>query len=140
MNRAEFIASIKADHPDWDAQQVVEYANTPRTIANTVTTIPKPIDFTAISEAIAPLERVKIQNQLSGTYQSLLVNISKGSLADIAHDVENLIAGGLNEDTIAVLQAAIAEVAAGMPNPVTTLYQAPYQDYGLTPIMLSEVE
>lgn len=139
MNRAEFIASIKADHPDWNAQQIVEYANTPRTIANTVTTIPKPIDFTAISGAIAPLERVKIQNQLSGTYQSLITNINRGSLVDIAHDVENLIAGGLSEDTIAILNAAIADVATGMPNPVTTLYQAPYQDYGLTPIMLSEV-
>lgn len=139
MNRAEFIASTKAEHPDWDAQQIVGYANTPRTIPNPVTTVAKPIDFTAISEAIAPSERVKIQNQLNGTYQSLLTNISKGSLADIAHDVDNLIAGGLNEDTIAVLQAAISDVAEGMPNPVTTLYQAPYQDHGLTPITLSEV-
>lgn len=140
MNRTEFIASIKAEHPDWDAQQIVGYANTPRTIANPVTTVPAPIDFTAVSDAIAASERVKIQNQLNGTYQSLLININKGSLADVAHDVENLIAGGLNADTIAVLQGAIAEASAGMPNPVTTLYQAPYQDHGFTPIMLSEVE
>lgn len=139
MNRSQFIASIKTEHPDWDAQQIVGYANTPRTIPNPVTTVAKPIDFTAISEAISASERMKIQNQLNGTYQSLLININTGSLADIAHDVENLIAGGLNNDTIAVLQATIADVAAGMPNPVTTLYQAPYQDHGLSPIMLSEV-
>ena len=139
MDRSEFIASIKADHPDWDAQQIVGYANTPRTIANPVTTIPKQVDFAAIATLIAPAERLKIQNQLSGTYQSLLLNINKGSLADVANDIENLIAGGLNEDTIVVLQAAITEASQGVPNPVTTLYQAPYQDHGLTPIMLSEV-
>lgn len=143
--KTEFIAQIRTNHPNWNAQQIVEYANTPRKIPNPVSqpTIPKNVDFTQVSAQIAVTDRVKIQNQLKGTYDSLLANINKGQVQDVGLDVENLIGSGLlSAETITILQSAIAEVIAGEPDPnwQPTVYQPPYADHGLTPLLLSDLE
>jgi hypothetical protein len=144
MNKQQFIQSIKTANPEWNAQQIVSYANTPRTIPNPVNrpTVPKQVNFTAVSSQIVAADRVKIQNQLKGTYESLLTNINKGQVQDVGLDVENLIGSGLlSAETITILQSAIAEVIAGEPDPnwQPTVYQPPYADHGLTPVLLDEV-
>lgn len=145
MNKTEFIEQIRNDHPDWDAQQIVSYANTPREIPNPANrpTVPKQVNFTEVSKLIAVADRVKIQNHLKGTYESLLANINKGQVQDVGLDVENLIGSELlSAETITILQNAIAEVIAGEPDPnwQPTVYQPPYADYGLTPVLLSDLE
>jgi hypothetical protein len=151
MNKTEFIVQIRNDHPEWSDQQIVEYANTPYLHANPAPqpTVPKRVNFTEASKTIARKDRSIIQNQLQGTYESLLANISKGQLEDVALDVDNLV-GAVDKDnnlllspaTITILEAAIAEVIAGEPDPnwQPTVYQPPYADHGLTPVLLSDLE
>jgi len=145
MNKQQFIQSIKTENPEWDAQQVLEYANTPFLHPNPVPqpTVPKQVNFTAVAQNIPATDRVVIQNELSGTYESLLKNIDKGQLNDVAGDIENLIASNrLSLTAIQVIQAAIAEVSEGEldPNWQATIYSNRCQDLGLSPVLLSDLE
>lgn len=145
MNKQQFIQSIKADNPEWDAQQILEYANTPFLHPNPVPqpTVPKQVSFTAVAQNIPATDRVVIQNELSGTYESLLKNIDKGQLNDVAGDVENLIASNrLSITAIQVIQAAIAEVSQGQPDPnwQATIYSNRCQDLGFSNLILTDLE
>ena len=143
--KSEFIAQIRADHPDWDSQQIIEYANTPYLHANPIAqpTVPKPLSIGAIADSIPPVDRSIIQNELSGTYQSLLANINKGQVQDVGRDVANLIASGkLSSTAVTALQAAIADVVAGQPDPnwQPEIYTTRCQDLGLPLLLLSDLE
>lgn len=145
MNKQQFIQSIKADNPEWDAQQILEYANTPFLHPNPVPqpTVPKQVSFTAVAQNIPATDRVVIQNELSGTYESLLKNIDKGQLNDVAGDIENLIASNrLSVTAIQVIQAAIAEVSQGQPDPnwQATIYSNRCQDLGFSNLILTDLE
>ncbi|MCA6507860.1 MAG: hypothetical protein IM586_15755 [Pseudanabaena sp. M172S2SP2A07QC] len=145
MNKQQFIQSIKADNPEWDAQQILEYANTPFLHPNPVPqpTVPKQVSFTAVAQNIPATDRVVIQNELSGTYESLLKNIDKGQLNDVAGDIENLIASNrLSITAIQVIQAAIAEVSQGQPDPnwQATIYSNRCQDLGFSNLILTDLE
>lgn len=145
MNKQQFIQSIKTDNPEWDAQQILEYANTPFWHPNPVPqpTVPKQVSFTAVAQNIPATDRVVIQNELSGTYESLLKNIDKGQLNDVAGDIENLIASNkLSITAIQVIQAAIAEVSQGQPDPnwQATIYSNRCQDLGFSNLILTDLE
>lgn len=145
MNKQQFIQSIKTDNPEWDAQQILEYANTPFLHPNPVPqpTVPKQVSFTAVAQNIPAPDRVVIQNELSGTYESLLKNIDKGQLNDVAGDIENLIASNkLSITAIQVIQAAIAEVSQGQPDPnwQATIYSNRCQDLGFSNLILTDLE
>lgn len=145
MNKQQFIQSIKADNPEWDAQQILEYANTPFLHPNPVPqpTVPKQVSFTAVAQNIPATDRVVIQNELSGTYESLLKNIDKGQLNDVAGDIENLIASNrLSITAIQVIQAAITEVSQGQPDPnwQATIYSNRCQDLGFSNLILTDLE
>lgn len=145
MNKQQFIQSIKADNPEWDAQQILEYANTPFLHPNPVPqpTVPKQVSFTTVAQNIPATDRVVIQNELSGTYESLLKNIDKGQLNDVAGDIENLIASNrLSITAIQVIQAAIAEVSQGQPDPnwQATIYSNRCQDLGFSNLILTDLE
>lgn len=145
MNKQQFIQSIKTANPEWDAQQILEYANTPFLHPNPVPqpTVPKQVSFTAVAQNIPAPDRVVIQNELSGTYESLLKNIDKGQLNDVAGDIENLIASNrLSITAIQVIQAAIAEVSQGQPDPnwQATIYSNRCQDLGFSNLILTDLE
>jgi hypothetical protein len=113
---------------DWIRQQSVELKETNANslysllkdlveIANPTEqgTVLKPIgDFSAIG--LSANDRKIIQNELQGTYQSLLLNIQKGLLQSIADDIEVLCLS-ISEDGAAKIEAAMAEAIAGMPDP-----------------------
>lgn len=144
MNKQQFIQSIKAVNPEWDAQQILEYANTPFLHPNPVPqpTVPKQVSFTTVAQNIPATDRVVIQNELSGTYESLLKNIDKGQLNDVAGDIENLIASNrLSITAIQVIQAAIAEVSQGQPDPnwQATIYSNRCQDLGFSNLILTDL-
>lgn len=145
MNKQQFIQSIKAVNPEWDAQQILEYANTPFLHPNPVPqpTVPNQVSFTTVAQNIPATDRVVIQNELSGTYESLLKNIDKGQLNDVAGDIENLIASNrLSITAIQVIQAAIAEVSQGQPDPnwQATIYSNRCQDLGFSNLILTDLE
>lgn len=98
------------------------------------------IKTSAGSLSIAPASDATFTQKSNAFRSSAALTRANNTNPYAANDIENLIAGGLTSETIAVLNEAIADVIAGIPNPITTLYQAPYQDYGLAPIMLSDVE
>lgn len=145
MNKQQFIQSIKTANPEWDDQQILEYANTPFLHPNPVPqpTVPKQVSFTAVAQNIPAPDRVVIQNELFGTYESLLKNIDKGQLNDVAGDVENLIASNrLSITAIQVIQTAIAEVSQGQPDPnwQATIYSNRCQDLGFSNLILTDLE
>jgi hypothetical protein len=73
----------------------------------------------------------------------LLKNIDKGQLNDVAGDIENLIASNrLSITAIQVIQAAIAEVSQGQPDPnwQATIYSNRCQDLGFSNLILTDLE
>ncbi|MCA6430299.1 MAG: hypothetical protein IM613_12770 [Cytophagales bacterium] len=141
MNKQEFIESIRTAHPDWDNQQIVAYANTPRTIPNPISqpTILKPVDFSAVGLSVE--DRFIVQNTCLGTYNSLIQNLEKGLIASAKDDVGVLMAK-VSSDGAAKIYDTMQDVLAGMPDPnwPAEVYQPPCQDYGLAPLILSDIE
>jgi hypothetical protein len=145
MNKQEFIDFIRNAHPDWDNQQILEYANTPYWHPNPTPqgTVLKEIDVTTISGNIPAVDRVVLQNELYGTYKSLLTNINRGAVPDVIHDIENIVASGkVSEAAIDAINTALADIVEGRPDPnwEPEVYETRCQDYGLEPLVLSDLD
>ena len=143
MNTQQLVSSVKIDNPDWSAQQIYSYLNTPRTIDNPVPQgqVLASVNISTKAALLLPAQRVIIENQLSGTWLSLLSNFGQGKMPDVVGNVENLVASGLlSPATIAVLQATVLEASTPVldPNYQTTVTQPPYADYGLTPVLIGD--
>jgi hypothetical protein len=141
MNKQEFIGSIRVAHPDWDNQQILEYANTPYWHPNPTPqkTILKPVDFGAVRLSVD--DKFTVQNTCRGTYQSLIQNLEKGLIPSATDDVEVLMSK-VSTDGAAKIYNTMQDVLAGLPDPnwKPEVYQTRCQDYGLEPLILSNLE
>ena len=145
MNTHQLITQTKAANPSATAQQIFGIINTHRVAPNPISQgqVLPTLDITAKANLIAPAQRVVIENQLSGTWKSLLSNFANNKFTDVVNNVENLIASGLlTPETIAVLQETLTEASTPIPDPnwQATVTQPLWADYGLRAVMIGECE
>ena len=142
-NIQQLVTQTKAANPSATAQELFSLINNSRTIPNPVARgqVLPTLDITVKAELIIPAQRVVIENQLSGTWNSLLSNFANGKLQDVFNNVENLVASGLlSQPTIDILMQTMAEASTPIPDPnwQSTVTQPLWADFNLRPVYIGE--